>query len=130
VPEEQCLIAVVDDDEAVREAVKGLMRSVGFSVEAFSSGEEFLQSPYLGRTSCLVADFNMPGMNGLELHHHVSALEEKIPTILITAYPSDSNRTRALEAGVSSYLAKPFSEDELLRSVRSACFVGRAAPFR
>jgi FixJ family two-component response regulator len=120
VPKERSLIAIVDDDEAVRESTKGLMRSLGFNAEAFPSGEDFLRSPHLNRTACLVADVNMPEMNGLELHQHVSALPESIPTILITAYPSDRNRTQALDAGVLFYLAKPFSEAELLSSVRSA----------
>lgn len=117
---QRCIIAIVDDDEAVREATKSLLRSVGFSVETFPSGEDFLRWPHLERTACLVADFNMPGMTGLELHLQVSALDESIPTILITAYPSDNNRTRALHAGVSNYLVKPFSETEILSSVRSA----------
>lgn len=117
---EQCLIAVVDDDEDVREATRGLMRSFGFAVEAFPSGEDFLRSPNLDRTACLVADINMPGMTGLELHHHISALKKSIPTILITAHPSDNNRKRALDAGVVRYLTKPFSEDELLSSISLA----------
>jgi FixJ family two-component response regulator len=117
---QRCIIAIVDDDEAVREATKSLLRSVGFAVETFPSGEDFLRWPHLNRTACLVADFNMPGMTGLELHLQVSALDASIPTILITAYPSESNRSRALEAGVLNYLVKPFSETEILGSVRSA----------
>jgi FixJ family two-component response regulator len=114
------LIAVVDDDESVREATKGLMRSMGFAVEVFPSGEDFLKSPDLSHTACLVADVNMPGMSGLDLHDHVSALHKRIPTILMTAYPNDSNRKRALAAGVGCYLVKPFSEDELFNCIRKA----------
>jgi FixJ family two-component response regulator len=117
---EPCLIAIVDDDEDVREATKGLMRSLGFVVEAFSSGEDFLRSPSFDRTACLVADINMPGMSGLELHRQVSRLNQSIPTILITGHPSDSGRQRALDAGVLRYLTKPFSEEELLGSVHLA----------
>jgi FixJ family two-component response regulator len=117
---EQCLIAVVDDDEDVREATKGLMRSLGFAVEAFPSGEDFLRSSHFDRTACLVADINMPGMSGIELYHHISALNKSIPTILITAHPSDGNRKRALDAGVVRYLTKPFSEEELLSSISLA----------
>ena len=117
---EQCLIAVVDDDEDVREATRGLMRSLGFAVEAFPSGEDFLRSVNLDRTACLVADINMPGMTGLELHQKVSALTKSIPTILITAHPSDNSRKRALEAGVVRYLTKPVSEEELLSSINLA----------
>jgi FixJ family two-component response regulator len=117
---EQCLIAVVDDDEDVREATRGLMRSLGFAVEAFPSGEDFLRSANFDRTACLVADINMPSMTGLELHHKVSALTKSIPTILITAHPSDNSRKRALEAGVVRYLIKPVSEQELLSSINIA----------
>ncbi len=114
------LIAIVDDDELVREATKGLMRSMGLAAEAFQSGEEFLRSPHLKLTACLVTDVNMPGMSGLDLHRQVSALSESIPTILITAYPNETVRARALAAGVICYLVKPFSEDELLECVRCA----------
>ena len=114
------LIAIVDDDESVREATKGLMRSMGMAVEAFSCGEDFLRSSHLGRTACLVADVNMPGMSGLDLHQRVAALPQGIPTILITAYPNESIRERALSAGILCYLVKPFSEDELLDCIRSA----------
>jgi FixJ family two-component response regulator len=117
---EQPFIAVVDDDESVREATKGLIRSMGLAAEAFASGEEFLRSPCLGRTACLVADVNMPGMSGLDLHRRVAALPRSIPTVLITAYPNDSVRARALSAGVIGYLAKPFSEDDLLNCIRAA----------
>ncbi|HEY2184634.1 MAG TPA: response regulator [Xanthobacteraceae bacterium] len=114
------LIAIVDDDESVREALKALMRSMGLAAEAFSGGEEFLRSPDLGRTACLVADINMPGMSGIDLHRHVSALSQSIPTILITAYPNETARARALSAGVVAYLVKPFSEDDLLSFIRTA----------
>jgi FixJ family two-component response regulator len=96
------------------------MRSLGFAVNAFPSGEDFLRSANFDRTACLVADINMPGMTGLELHHRVSALTKSIPTILITAHPSDNSRKRALEAGVVRYLIKPVSEQELLSSINIA----------
>ena len=120
VSEKQSLIAIVDDDQSVREAIKGLMRSIGLAAEAFPSGEDFLQSPDLNRAACLVADVNMPGMSGLDLHQRLSSLAKRIPTILITAYPSESIRTRALKAGIKCYLAKPFRENDLLECVRSA----------
>jgi FixJ family two-component response regulator len=116
----QPFIAIVDDDESVREAVKGLVRSIGLSAEAFASAEDFLRSPHLSRAACLVTDLNMPGMSGLDLHCHLTMVRKSIPTVLITAYPTDSVRARALSAGVICYLAKPFSEDDLLDCVRSA----------
>jgi len=114
------LISIVDDDESVREATKGLMKSLGFGAEAFPSAADFLTSRHLRRTSCLIADVNMPGMTGPELHHRLMASGNTIPTILITAYPDDDVRARALGAGVVGYLRKPFDEDDLLVCIRSA----------
>ena len=114
------LISIVDDDESMREALKGLMKSLGHRVEAAASAEEFLRSPHICRTSCLIADVQMPGMTGLDLHRHLSASGKPIPTILITAYPDDSVRECAVAAGAIGYLSKPFEEDYLLACIRSA----------
>jgi FixJ family two-component response regulator len=96
------------------------MRSIGLVAQAFSSGEEFLRSPQLSRTGCLVVDFDMPKMTGLDLHNNLSLLGKKIPTVLITAYPSDDIRARALQAGVICYLPKPFDESDLLNCIQTA----------
>jgi CheY-like chemotaxis protein len=114
------IVAIVDDDKAVGNAIEVLMRSIGLAAHAFSSGEEFLRSPELSRTGCLVVDFDMPRMTGLDLHHNLSLLGKEIPTVLITAYPSDVIRARALQAGVICYLPKPFEESELLNCIQSA----------
>ena len=114
------LISIVDDDESVREATKGLMKSLGFIAKTFSSAADFLTSRYLRRTACLIADVNMPGMTGPELHDRLRDLGSTIPKILITAYPDDNVRARALSAGVICYLRKPFDEDDLLVCIRSA----------
>jgi FixJ family two-component response regulator len=114
------LVAIVDDDEPVGNAIEVLMRSMGLAAQAFSSGEEFLRSPELSRTGCLVVDFNMPKMTGLDLHNQLSQMGKEIPTVLITAYPSDDIRARALQAGIICYLPKPFDETELLNCVRTA----------
>ena len=114
------VVAIVDDDESVRDAIKRLMRSMGLAAEVFASAEEFLRSPDLDRTGCLVVDFSMPNMNGLELRHSLLLQRKEIPTIMITAYPSDDVRARALQAGVIAYLTKPFSDHELLSHVRTA----------
>jgi len=116
----QHLISIVDDDEAFREAMTSLMKSLGFEVEAFSSAAAFLASPRLPSTSCLIADVHMPGMTGVELHRHLVAAGRTIPVILITAYPDDNVRARALAAGVICYLSKTFDDDALLAFVRSA----------
>jgi FixJ family two-component response regulator len=93
---------------------------MGFAVEAFSCGPDFLNSSKVGCTACLIADVHMPEMTGLDLYHHLSSTGHTIPTILITAYPSEGVRTLALEAGVMRYLVKPFAEADLLDSVRIA----------
>jgi FixJ family two-component response regulator len=113
-------ISVVDDDESMREAIRGLMKSLGYMAEAFGSAEEFLSSREVTRTSCLIADVQMPGMTGLELHRHLVASGKTIPTILITAYPDDSVRERASGDGVVCYLSKPFDENDLLACIRSS----------
>lgn len=79
-----------------------------------------MRSPELDRTGCLVVDFDMPRMSGLDLHGTLTRLGKKIPTILITAYPSDDIRARALQAGIICYLPKPFDESELLNCIQSA----------
>jgi FixJ family two-component response regulator len=114
------LISIVDDDEAVREATKGLMRALGFLAETFGSAEDFLNFDRLHSTACLIADVQMPQMSGLDLHRHLMASGVSIPTILITAYPDDSVRTRALKAGIVGYLTKPFNKDDLLVYIHSA----------
>ena len=90
-----------------------------------------MRSPELSRTACLVVDFNMPNMSGLDLHNNLSRLGKKIPTVMITAYPSDDIRARALQAGVICYLSKPFEESVLLNCIQTALDLGkgnRSAP--
>lgn len=119
-PKAKPLISIIDDDEAMREAIKGLVKSMGYTVEAVASAQEFLSSRRVRRTSCLITDMQMPGMTGLELYQHLSTSGKPIPTILITAYPDNGVRERALAAGVVGYLSKPFEEDDLLVCIRSA----------
>jgi FixJ family two-component response regulator len=114
------LISIVDDDELIRDAATGLIKSLGYNAVAFASAEDFLSSRQLLQTACLIADINMPEMSGLDLHRQLSASGKSIPTVLITAYPDDGVRKRALSAGVIGYLTKPFEEDDLLGCVRSA----------
>ena len=112
------LISVVDDDDSVREAIRGLLKSVGYAVETFPSGEAFLASQMAPMTACLIADVQMSGMTGVQLHAELVAQGDSIPTILITAYPDDRVRARALSAGVIGYLSKPFENELLLEKVR------------
>ena len=113
------LIAIVDDDYSVREALTSLVRSLGYRTMAFECAEDLLKSKRRRSFSCVIADVQMPGMTGLELHNRLVASGEPIPTILITAFPDDKARERALQAGVIGYLTKPFSEDDLLACIRS-----------
>jgi FixJ family two-component response regulator len=96
------------------------MRSIGLVARAFSSGEAFLRSPELSRAGCLIVDFDMPRMTGLDLFNNLSRLGKEIPTVMITAYPSDDIRARALQAGIICYLPKPFDESDLLDCIQTA----------
>ena len=102
-----------------------LIRSMGFAAQAFSCGEDFLAAKQVSRSFCLIADMRMPGMSGLELYKRLRRAGDVIPTILMTAFPTERDRTRALRAGVLCYLAKPFKDEELLECVRSALSSGR-----
>ena len=119
------VIAIVDDDASVREAMVGLMRALGFLAEAFPCAEDFLKSDGPQHTSCLIADVRMPGMSGLELHRRLVASGKPIPTVLVTAHADDGVRARALRAGIIGYLTKPFREDDLLGCIRSALDHGK-----
>ncbi len=114
------MISIVDDDEPLRKAIKGLVRALGFLAADFASATEFLNFDGLHRTKCLIADIQMPGMTGIELHKRLAGSGFSIPTILMTAYPDESIRERALEAGVMFYLTKPFDKDMLVSCIRSA----------
>ena len=114
------LIAVVDDDASMRRAITGLVRSAGFTAEAFSRAQDFLDSEQVGHVDCLISDVNMPGMSGLDLHHNLARSGHNIPTILVTAYPNEAIRSRALTAGVLCYLAKPFADNDLLACINLA----------
>jgi FixJ family two-component response regulator len=120
VQEKTPVISIVDDDESVREGLTDLVRSMGFIAEAFQRAEDFLKSPRLRRTSCLIADVQMPGMTGIELYDVLINAGNMIPTILITAFPNDRDRTLALHSGVTCYLVKPFNDDDLHECIRSA----------
>jgi FixJ family two-component response regulator len=116
----ESLIAIVDDDQAVRKSIGRLLRSLGFTAETFGSAASFLASPCLDQTDCLIADVNMPEMTGVELHGRLTDTGHTTPTILITAYPDETTRERAMNNGVICYLPKPFDEADLLLCVRQA----------
>ena len=117
---QELLVSIVDDDQAVRASIRRLMRSFGYTVEDFPSAADFLGFPRLAETGCLIADVHMPGMTGVELHRRLVEAGHPIPTILITAYPDNVVRNRALNDGVLCYLHKPFDDEDLIRCVRTA----------
>ena len=114
------LVSVVDDDRSFRESMCTLMRSLGYTVEIFSSATEFLASPRPAETACLIADIHMPVMTGLELYRRLIDTGHEIPTILVTAFPNDVDRARALNDGVVCYLRKPVDEEHLTQCVCTA----------
>ena len=114
------LISIVDDDQPYRESMRKLIMLLGYTVEAFPSAADFLASRVLPETACLVTDVNMPGMTGVQLHRHLVDAGYAIPTILVTAYPDDIVRDRALTDGVVCYLSKPVDDNHLERCLRSA----------
>jgi len=118
------LVSVVEDDRFFRESMGRLMRSLGYTVEAFPSAADFLASPRPSETACLIADVNMPAMTGVELHKHLIDAGHAIPTILVTAYPNDRDRARALEDGIICYLRKPIDEQHLKGCLRAALTPG------
>jgi FixJ family two-component response regulator len=119
------LISIVEDDQPFRESMRKLLNALGYTVEAFSSAADFLSSPLLPATSCLVADVQMPGMTGVELHKNLIDAGYAIPTILITTYPDEVVRNRALKNGVVCYLSKPVDDEHLERCLRSALESGK-----
>ena len=121
---EEPAVSIVDDDQFVRDSLKRLMKSLGYKVVTYASAGDFLRSPQVEETSCLIADVNMPGMTGVELYEYLIKAAQVIPTILITAYPDDHVRVGTLGKGVLAYLVKPFSETDLTRHVRFALEFG------
>jgi FixJ family two-component response regulator len=114
------VISIVDDDEAVRLALRSLVRSLGYVSNVFASAEEFLQSSHRDETSCLISDIQMPGMNGIELQNRLKILDCSTPVIFVTAFPDERNRARALEAGAIGFLEKPFEGRAMIKLIETA----------
>lgn len=117
---DQSQISIVDDDQSFRDSMRRLLRSLNYAVAVFPSAAEFLASPELAATSCLVADVQMPAMTGVELYEYLIETGRAIPTILVTGYPNDGVRERMLTLGVECYLPKPLEEAVLIDCLRSA----------
>jgi FixJ family two-component response regulator len=114
------VISIIDDDEAVREATKALVRSLGYSAVGFASAEEYLCSDRVQDSSCLITDLNMRGMSGADLQDRLLAEGHTTPLIMMTAYPEESVRARVLRAGALGFLKKPFDDDRLIECLEKA----------
>ena len=114
------LVAIVDDDDLMRSALQGMLKSVGLPSQAFASAEEFLKSGQQHQIACLIADIRMPEMSGLELQAKLNAEHCRIPIIFITAHGDTKMRMQALRAGAVEFMAKPFDDEVLLENVRAA----------
>jgi FixJ family two-component response regulator len=114
------LISVVDDDESVRESLPDLLREFGFSVETFSSAEQFLASDRIGATRCLILDIAMPGMSGPDLQRELTLRQETVPIVFITAHADRSLFPRLIEQGAVACLLKPFSDTALREALDAA----------
>ena len=114
------MISIVDDDPSVREATKGLVRSLGYGAAAFASAEDFLQSDRVNDTACLITDMQMPGLSGVELQSRLVAQGNRTPIIFITAFPEERVRSRALRSGAVGFLSKPFDAQALIKCIDMA----------
>lgn len=114
------VISIVDDDESVRQALEGLLRSVGLEVAAFASAGEFLRSHHLRTTGCLILDLRMPSMGGLELQQRLAGDGHRIPIIILTAHGDEEARVQASRTGAVAFLRKPFDPEALLSAVEAA----------
>jgi FixJ family two-component response regulator len=114
------VISIVDDDEAVRLALRSLVRSLGYVSNVFASAEEFLESSYLDNTSCLISDVQMPGMDGIELQSRLKRLDCRTPVIFVTAFPDERIRARALQAGAIGFMEKPFEGRAMIQLIETA----------
>ena len=114
------MIAIVDDDEPVRVAMKSFVRSLGYHASTFGSAEEFLNSEQVDDTSFLITDLHMPGLSGLDLQDRLLAQGHHIPIIFLTAYPEENVRIRAMKAGAVGFLSKPCNDDHLLGCIKKA----------
>jgi FixJ family two-component response regulator len=114
------LVAVVDDDQAIRKALQRLFSALDFDAETFASGQEFLDSLATKRPDCVVIDLHMPGLTGSDILRRLALGNVRVPTIIITAHDAPESRTQCLAAGAAAYLRKPFNDQVLLDAIAKA----------
>jgi FixJ family two-component response regulator len=114
------VISIVDDDPVARGAIGDLIQSLGYRAVTFPSAELFLDSDCVGEVACLITDVQMPGMTGLDLQNHLQATGYDTPFVVISAFPEERFRTRALNAGAVAFLSKPFEEESLIGCINAA----------
>jgi FixJ family two-component response regulator len=114
------LISIVDDDALVCDGIAALVECLGYNAATFTSAEHFLRSDVIAETTCLITDMQMPGLSGLELQEALQSLGHQTPVIVITGYPNEKHRTRALENGALGFLSKPFDEQTLIECLTVA----------
>jgi FixJ family two-component response regulator len=119
------VITVIDDDASVRTAVDSLLRARGYTVYPFASAAEFLRSPQLDETRCVIADVQMPAMSGIELQSLLRKQGRSVPFIFITAFPEEAVRVQALSDGAICFLAKPFDGTTLIRCIEASLRIHR-----
>src|SRR5271166_2514175 len=117
---ENALISIVDDDTLARDGIRELVESLGYKAVTFGSAEDFLGSDVITETACLITDLQMPGLNGLELQEALRSQGHRTPIILVTAYPNENHRNRALDGGAVGFLSKPFDEASLIECLTAA----------
>ena len=117
---EATLISIVDDDPLARDGIRELIESLGYNAVTFSSAEHFLQSGVIAHTTCMITDLQMPGLNGLELQEALRSRGHGTPVIVITAFPNEIHRKRALNGGAAGFLSKPFDEASLIKCLTAA----------
>jgi FixJ family two-component response regulator len=113
-------VAIVDDDESMRQAIAALVQSFGYEALEFDTAEDLLASPRIRKIGCVISDLNMPGLSGIDLRRHLVGAGLPIPTIVVTAYASDRSRRLAAAAGITCFLSKPFSDQELIDCLHKA----------
>ena len=122
------LICIVDDDNSVRDSLRELLESSGYAVEDYNSAIRFLASDAVTRSQCLIADVRMPEMDGMALQRELTRRGHKLPVIVVTGHGDVPLAVRALKAGAADFLEKPFNDEALLASIRSAIVIAESAP--